>query len=49
MCFETIKWAKRHQVIKIEENQVRSRSHKNRILRFVKPEYPVFLEQINSE
>jgi hypothetical protein len=36
-------------VIKIEENQARSRSHKNRTIRFAKLEYPVFPEQIESE
>jgi hypothetical protein len=43
-CFEARKGAKRHQVTEIEENQVRSRSRKNRTIRFAKPEYPVFWE-----
>jgi hypothetical protein len=44
MCFEAGKWTKRHQEIKIEENQVRSQSCKNQIIRFVKLDYPVFSE-----
>jgi uncharacterized membrane protein len=42
MCFEVRKEVKRHQEIKIEKNQVRNRSRKNQIIRFVKPKYPSF-------
>jgi hypothetical protein len=49
MCFEAKKRNKRHQGTKIEENQVRSRSRKNRTIQFVKLDYPVFLEQIEFE
>jgi hypothetical protein len=38
------KGAKRHQVIKIEENQAKSQSHKNRTIQFAKPDYPIFPE-----
>jgi hypothetical protein len=38
-----------YQGTKIEENQAKSRSRKNRTIRFAKPEYPVFPEQIESE
>jgi hypothetical protein len=31
-CFEAMKGTKRHQGTEIEENQARSRSHKNRIV-----------------
>jgi hypothetical protein len=41
-CFEVRKGTKRHQGIEIEENQVRSRSHKNWTIRFAKLDYPVF-------
>jgi hypothetical protein len=49
MCFEARKGDKRHKVIKIEEIQARSQSRKNRAIWFAKPEYPIFLEQIESE
>jgi hypothetical protein len=48
-CFEARKRTKRHQEIKIEGNQSRRRSHKNRTIRFVKPDYPVFPEPIESD
>jgi hypothetical protein len=41
--------SERHQGTKIEENQARSKSRKNRAIQFDKPEYPVFLEQIEFE
>jgi hypothetical protein len=41
-CFEARKWTKRHQGTKIEENQARSRSHKNWTIRFAKPDYRFF-------
>jgi hypothetical protein len=47
--FWSIKKVKKHQGIKIGENQARSQSYKNRTIRFVKPEYPIFSEQIESE
>jgi hypothetical protein len=34
---------------KIEENQVRSRNRKNRIIRFANPDYPIFPKQIESK
>jgi hypothetical protein len=34
MCFDARKLTKRHQGIKIEENQVRSQSRKNWTVRF---------------
>jgi hypothetical protein len=46
--FWSIKKVKKHQGIKIGENQARSQSYKNRTIRFVKPEYPIFSEQIWS-
>jgi hypothetical protein len=49
ICFEAWKMSERHQGTKIEENQARSRSHKNRTIRFAKPEYPVFSKQIESD
>jgi outer membrane biogenesis lipoprotein LolB len=49
MCFEAWKMSERHQGTKIEENQARSKSRKNRTIQFDKPEYPVFLEQIEFE
>jgi hypothetical protein len=48
-CFEARKGDKRYQGTKIEENQARSQSHKNQTIQFTKPEYPVFLEQIEPK
>jgi hypothetical protein len=49
MCFKARKGTKIHQGNKIEENQARRQNHKNRTIRFVKSDYPVFLEQIKSD
>jgi hypothetical protein len=38
-----------HQGTKMEENQVRNQNRKNWTIRFAKPEYLIFLEQIESE
>jgi hypothetical protein len=42
MYFKDRKGTKRHQGTKIEENQARSRSRKNRTIRFTKSDYPIF-------
>jgi hypothetical protein len=49
MCFKVRKWTKRHQGTKKEQNQAKNQSHKNRTIRFVKPNYPIFPEQIESD
>jgi hypothetical protein len=47
--FQARKVTKRPQGTKVEENQERSQSHKNWTIRFTKPDYLVFLEQIEFE
>jgi hypothetical protein len=49
MYFKVGKWIKGNQGTKIEKNQTRSQSHRNWTIRFAKLEYPIFLEQIESE
>jgi hypothetical protein len=48
-CFEAWTRTKRYQGAKMEEIQARNRGRKNRTVRFWIREYPVFLEQIESE
>jgi hypothetical protein len=48
-CFKARKGAKRHQRTDIEENQARSRSRKNRIVRFPILEDPVFTDKMEYE
>jgi hypothetical protein len=48
-CFEARKGIKRHQETKIEENQARSRSRKNRTIRFPILEGPVFSDKVEFE
>jgi hypothetical protein len=48
-CFEARKGTKWHQGTEIEENQARSRSRKNRIVRFPILEGPIFTEKMESE
>jgi hypothetical protein len=49
MCSEARKGTKMHQGAKIEENQARRQSRKNRMVRFPIPEGPIFTDKVESE